>query len=262
MRKIGEIHYLSTLPLTYPLQSGVVASDFRLVRSGLTELSDLLVRGELDAGPISIIHYLRYRHKFDRIPNLAVSSWGRASYGVLFSSTPIGHPEGQAIAVPSKNAGSVYLLRSLMKEMYGVEPTCIEQTGPLSDLLVNPGATMLYEDDALLASQKVGRDVEVWDMGDAWWQFTNTPLIYMLWVSQKGLPESERQQITDTLAQAKSAAIAVRPHIAAEAQARTGLPAATIEGFLARFNYDFTPAHEESLELLTQTIMRLDELKA
>lgn len=262
MRTIGEVQYLSTLPLSYPLQTGIVSTDYRLVRGGLTDLSEQLVRGDLDAGPISVIHYLRHRHRFERLANLSVSSWGRASYGVLFSRTPVGHPQSQVVAVPSKNAGSVYLLRSLMKDMYGVEPTVIEKTGSLEELLADPGATMLYEDDALLASQQVPSDVEVWDMGDAWWQFTNTPLIYMLWVCQKGLPDSDRQAIADTLIQAKSASVAVRPQIAAEAKARTGLPATTIEGFLARFNYDFTPAHEESLDLLSQTLLRLDELKA
>lgn len=256
MRKIGETHYLSTLSLTYPLRTGVVASDDELVPGGLTELSAQLISGELAAGPISVIEYLRHRERFERIANLSVSSWGRAGCGLLFSTQPIGHPAGHEIAIPTRTAGAVYLLRSLMTEMYGVEPRFVEHSAPLDELLAEHGAALLFEDEALVASQSVGSEVEVWDLGDAWWQLTNTPLIYMLWVTQARLPEADRRAIADTLAQAKAAAVAVRPQLVAAAAQRTGLGEAVIEGFLGRFNYDFTPAHEQGLKLLDQILMR------
>lgn len=256
MRKIGETLYLSTQSLTYPLKTGAVQADAELVPGGLTELSELLVKGELDAGPISVIEYLRHRDRFERIPNLSVSSWGRAGCGLLFSAQPIGHPAGHEIAIPTRTAGAVYLLRSLMTEMYGVEPRFVEHSAPLDVLLAEHGAALLFEDEALIASQSVPSEVEVWDLGDAWWQLTNTPLIYMLWVTQTKLGEEDRRAIADTLTQAKAAALSVRPQLVAEAAARTGLAEGVIEGFLGRFNYDFTPAHEQGLKLLDQILMR------
>lgn len=256
MRKIGETQYLSTLSLTYPLRRGVVAMDGELVPGGLTELSEQLIKGELDAGPISVIDYLRHRDRFERIANLGVSSWGRAGCGLLFSTQPIGHPAGHEIAIPTRTAGAVYLLRSLMTEMYGVEPRFVEHSAPLAELLAAHGAALLFEDEALVASQSVPSDVEVWDLGDAWWQLTNTPLIYMLWVTQARLPAGDRQAIADMLMQSKAAAVAVRPQLIAEAALRTGLAEGVIEGFLGRFNYDFTPAHATGLKLLDQILMR------
>lgn len=259
MRKIGETPYLSTLALTHPLRSGAIASDFQLVPASLTELSAQLVRGELAAGPISVIEYVRHRDRFDLVSNLAVSSWGRAACGLLFSKDPIGHPAGHTIAIPSRTAGTAYLLRSLMSDMYGVEPSFVERTGALDTLLQEHGAALLFEDDALVASQRVPAGVEVWDLGDAWWQFTNTPLIYMLWVTQKGLSDQSKQEIASALHQAKAMVVAVRPQLVIQAAARYELSESVIENFLGRFNYDFTSAHAQSLELLGATMLRLEK---
>lgn len=261
MRKIGETHYLSTLFLTYPLHTGVVATQDELVTGGLTELSAQLVAGELDAGPISVIEYLQHRDRFERLPNLSISSWGRAGSGLMFSTQPIGHPAGHEIAIPTRTAGAVHLLRSLMTEMYGVEPRFVEHTAPIEELLAEHGAALLFEDEAFIASQSVPAEVEVWDLGDAWWQLTNTPLIYMLWVTQAKLAEEDRRAIAETLTQSKAASVAVRPQLVAEAARRTGLSEEVLEGFFGRFNYDFTPAHEQSLKLMDQILMR-PELKA
>lgn len=262
MRKIGETHYFSTMALTHPIRSGAVHADVHLVRGGLTELSELLVRGELDAGPISVIEYLRHRQRFERIPDLSVSSWGRAGLGLLFSRYPIGHPGDHIIAIPTRTAGAVALLRSLIFEMYGVEPQFVEQAGTLEELLDAHGAALLFEDEAMIASRRVGSDVEVWDLGDAWWELTHTPLIYMLWVAQASLGEADRQLIHDALAQSKAAAVAMRPRIVDEAARSMDLPAEIVEGFLGRFNYDFTRAHEAGLNLLESTLGRLEEIRA
>lgn len=256
--KIGETPYLSTLSLTMPLRVRASAAGVNLVQARLTEISAALVSGELVAGPISVSEYLRYRDRFDLVPNIAVSSCGRASCGLLFSRGPLGGLDRRAIAVPARHAGIDYLLSSLLWEVYGVEPAFVEATGTVDELLSKYAGAFMFEDDALIANQAPPEGVEVWDLGEAWWQMTQTPLLYMLWVTQRSLPASVSSGIVQALLQAKESAGSLHREIIAEARRRVDLPEKVLEGYLGRFNYDFTPAHERGLTLLDKNFLHLD----
>lgn len=255
MYPIGETRYLSTLPLTYPLRAGAVPAELTLVPGGLMDLSDRLLAGEVVAGPISVAGYLKHRDQLELVPNVSLSSWGRAGCGVLFSKGAVGPRERFEVAVPSRTAGTAYLLASLLADLYGLVPTFVERTGSLEELLAVHDAALLFEDEAFAATQALPAGVEVWDLGDAWWQFTNTPLIYTLWVMRQDLAPEAKQAITEALHGAKAALASVRAELVNEAHAVTGLPANLIEGFLTRFNYDFTPAHAQGLALLEQRML-------
>lgn len=255
MYPIGETRYLSTLPLTYPLRVGAVPAEVTLVTGGLTDLSDRLIAGEVVAGPISVAGYLSHRDRLELVPNVALSSWGRASCGVLFCKGPLGPREGFEIAVPSRTAGTAHLLSSLLGDLFGLAPTFVERAGSLSELLASHDAVLLFEDEAFAAIHGLPVGVETWDLGDAWWQFTNTPLIYTLWAMRKDLSEEAKHAVTVALHRAKAALPFLRSEMVAEAHEATGLPANLIEGFLTRFNYDFTPAHAEGLALLEQRML-------
>lgn len=254
MLTIGETPYVSTLPVYLPLRK-VYEADY--VSGGLTELSERLLAGGLDAGPLSVVDYLRHRDRFEAIPGVALSSWGRAGCGVLFSRKPIVSPEALEIAIPTRTAGTVYLLRWLMSEMFGVEPKLVERTAPLSELLDEYDAALLFEDIALQATAESHSDIEVWDLGEAWWQITNTPLLYTVWVMRKGLPEAEKQAIAHAFSEAKAQAGALREAVVEEAHRRTGLPQPMLGAFLERFNYDFSPSHQQGLSLFETTVCKL-----
>lgn len=258
MLSIGQPPYFSTLPITHPLSGGRIAGDYQLVSSRLTELSRQLVEGTLDAGPITVQLYVEHRELFEPVPNLCVSSWGRASIGMLFATKPLWNPRDYEVVVPSRAAGIVTILRSLMMEMYGIEPVTVEKSGPLEELLAEHGAALLYEDEALKASLQVGPEIETWDLGDAWWELTHTPLIYMMWVTRASLPQDQREEIHRILAEAKAIAQADHTSLLACATERYGLDETLLAGFLSRFSYDFTPSHEAGLKLLTQTLTRLE----
>lgn len=260
MFKIGEPPYLSTISLTLPLRVGAVAAGVDMVPGRLTGISEGLVDGELAAGPISVSEYLRHRDRFDLVPNVAISSCGRASCGLLFTKHSLGSLDGRVIAVPSRHAGINYLLSNLLWEIYGVEPAFAEEAGSLKQLLAGYDAALLFEDDALIALQSPPPGVEIWDLGDAWWQLTQTPLLYMLWVTQRSLAPSVRSGITEALTRAKDVAGSLHREIVAEAQKRVDLPEKVLEGYLGRFNYDFNAAHERGLSLLDKNFLRLDGL--
>lgn len=255
MLKIGETPYISTLPLYFPLHTRLGA-EYELVSGRLTELSASLAKGEIDAGPITLVEYLRNPDQYKVLPRMSLSSLGRSGCVLLFSRKPV-YELGNAvrIAVPGWAVGAVALMRWLMKEMYRFEPKLVERkTDNVAESLAENDAVLMFQDQALLASTSTSDLLHIWDLGEAWWQITNTPLIYTLWVVRRDLPESAIATLTSIFDEAKTAD---RGPTVAEAQRLTNLPASVLEGYLGRFNYDFTPAHQEGLDFYGQTVAAL-----
>lgn len=257
MRTIGEPPYLSTLPLYHALRATGITQDFEISRARLSHLSERLVNGTVEAGPISVLTYLQHRDKLELIPNMALSSMGAGGSGVLISTKPIGTSAEFEVAVPSLKDGTVYLLRWLFAEMFGYEPLLVERTGNPEHLLQEHGAALMFEDQALSARYH-SPDLHVWDLGEAWWLCTQTPLLYMLWVVRKDVPEADRDALSAHFAEAKRSIPGMRAEILKEAEAQSGFPQEYLTNFWSRFNYDFTPAHQASLRLFEQYVYSLD----
>jgi predicted solute-binding protein len=176
---------------------------------------------------------------------------------MLYSRRPAYELKDARIAVPLWATAATGLLRWLMREMYRFEPTLVERTGGLVESLADHDAVLFFQDKALQATAGTSDLYQVWDLGEAWWLATNTPLIYMLWVARKEVPEPEVEVAAAKFLEARAAFQAERDAVLAEAQKRAPLPAHVIEGYLARFNYDFTPAHQSGLDFYQSSIAAL-----
>ena len=256
MLTIGETPYISTLPLYHTLRSGA-GDTYSLVPGRLTELSAAFSRGELDVGPITLVDYMSRPDQYAVVPRLSLSSLGRSGCVLLCSRRPAYELAEAHIAVPPTAPSAVGLLRWLMKEMYRFEPSLVERTGGLAESLAEHDAVLLFQDQALQASTGTTDLYHIWDLGEAWWQITNTPLVYMLWAARYSLSDDEIDEIGDLFGQAKAAFPAQRAAIVEEAQRRTGLPPAVVDGYLGRFNYDCTPSHLEGIDFFRQTVAAL-----
>ncbi len=256
MLTIGETPYISTLPLYLTLRRRV-SDQYKLVPGRLSELSAAFSRGELDVGPITLVEYLSKPDQYAVVPRLSLSSLGRSGCMLLCSRRPAYELADARIAVPPTGPSAVALLRWLMREMYRFEPTLVERTGGLAESLAEHDAVLLYQDQALQAGSGTSELYQIWDLGEAWWQITNTPLVYMLWAARYSLSDEEIDDIGTLFGEAKAAFPAERKVIVEEAQRRTGLPAPILEGYLGRFNYDCTPAHMEGIEFFRQTVATL-----
>lgn len=256
MVTVGEPHYLSTLPLYHELSSRL-GSSYAIESAGLTELTHRLAHRDIDAGPVTVVDYLRAPDKFEVLPNLGLSSLGRSLCVSLFSRKPAYELAEARIAVPIKAGGPVALLRWLMREMYRFEPVLVPRTGGLAESMASHDAVLLFQDAALEAHAGTSDLYHVWDLGEAWWQITNTPLVYMLWATRPGLDPERRLEIQRAFDGARVDIAARRSRILDAAQQRTPLPRHLLEGYFTRFQYEFTPAQQQGLELYAQTVAPL-----
>ncbi|MFP5502746.1 MAG: menaquinone biosynthetic enzyme MqnA/MqnD family protein [Candidatus Sericytochromatia bacterium] len=251
---IGELSYISGLPISMPLHRGWAAGpELRFVPGRPGELDQAMADRTLAAGPISSLEYCRNKAQYTLLPDLSISSWGRIGSSALFSRTPFSQLGGRPVALAPAGATSNELIKWLLARMFGVEAAYEEAEGPLEEMLERYDAVLLIGDQALIEGRKAS-DLEQLDLGEAWWRMMQTPLVHTVWACQADLPEAEKAAISELFTQAKAQGKAHHAEIVEEASRRLDIPAAEIEAYYALLNFDRTPIHDGSLNILADSV--------
>ena len=74
--RVGHIQFLNCLPIYWGLVRAGALLDVELTKDTPDRLNDMLVRGELDIGPISLVEYLRHADDLVLLPDIAIGSDG------------------------------------------------------------------------------------------------------------------------------------------------------------------------------------------
>lgn len=246
---IGELGFISGLPISLPITRGwITAPEVEVVTALPGELDVRMKSGELAAGPISSLEYIRRGYRYTLVPDLSISSWGRFASAVLFSKGSLGRLSGKTVALPRLGATSNVLAQWFLRKTFGSEPLFIEADGTLDELLQTHDAALIIGDQALLEARKP-HDYLTLDLGEGWWQLMKTPMVQTVWVCQKSLPQADQDALLAMFAAAKAAAAAHRDEVIAEAMKRVPIPAEELEAYYGLLNYDLAPVHMQSLNL-------------
>lgn len=249
MLRIGEPHNVSAMPVYAPFQSGKVEAAVEWVPASLRKLERMMAEGTLAASPVSILEYLRRRDRYDLLPEVSISSWGRTGNTVLYYRDSLANAKRIAQPWPSPLGASLgtWFIRS----MTGIEPTLIDVPGEPANLLQQYPAVLLGDAEHFIAPVDYPGAVPL-DIGDAWWQATQTPLVQMVWVVSKSVSDEDFEAIMGYFSQAKSKIAECRPFALSRAVKEAKCEEHLVDGYLQLCNYDLTPAHLKSIELLTQ----------
>lgn len=247
---IGDLGFISGLPISLPITREWVSTPGELrVVSGLPgELDVMMKAGELDAGPISSLEYIRRGYRYTLVPDLSISSWGRFASAVLFSKGSLGRLTGKTVALPRLGATSNVLAQWFLRKTFGSEPLFVEAEGTLEEQLKTHDAALIIGDQALVEARKA-HDYLTLDLGEGWWQLMKTPMVQTVWVCQKTLPEAEQQALIAMFAAAKASGLSHRAEVVAEAATRVEVPASELEAYFGLLNYDLASVHMQSLNL-------------
>src|SRR6476620_4503405 len=117
---IGELSFISGLPISLPIDRGLVeAPDVHTVTGLPGELDERMAAGELDAGPVSSLEYIRHHDRYMLVPDLSISSWGRFASAVVFSKGSFGRLTDKKVALPRGGATSNVLTEWFLHQMFG-----------------------------------------------------------------------------------------------------------------------------------------------
>lgn len=237
--RVGDIEFLNSWPVTYALKHDLIESDLKMISGVPADLNRKLLTGELDAGAVSSLMYLKHLAEFMSVPGLCIRSENAVASVLVVSRQPLEHLQGKAIGISNQGATTPVLLEILLNQRrlrLRLEVTHLRYP----QILDRFPAALLIGDEALAASQSA-QPLVTWDLGQAWSDWTRVPAVYALWVIRRSLVQ-EDPQLLDQLAQPLYASYQWGQSHQRElmAQMRRIFPweATFLKGYLSRLSYD------------------------
>ncbi|MER5865839.1 menaquinone biosynthesis protein [Kitasatospora sp. NPDC002040] len=195
--RVGHIQFLNCLPLYWGLARTGNLLDLDLTKDTPEKLSDQLVGGALDIGPITCVEYLRNADKLVVLPDIAVGSDGPVMSCVIVSKRPLAELDGRRVALGSTSRTSVRLARLLLEQREGVRPEYFTAPPDLDAMLAEADAAVLIGDPALRASleQAPQQGLAVHDLGAMWKEWTGLPFVFAVWAARRDYAERSPETV-------------------------------------------------------------------
>jgi chorismate dehydratase len=186
--RVGHIQFLNCLPIYWGLVDSGALLDLELSKDTPDRLSEALVTGQLDVGPISVVEYLRHADDLLVIPDIAVGADGPVLSVVLSTQVPI--EQIRTVALGSTSRTSVLLARMLLEERYGIRPSYVTMPPDLPVMLREADAAVVIGDVALRAYYEFERGgpdsaPTVLDLAVAWREWTGLPMVFAVWAARR-----------------------------------------------------------------------------
>ncbi|MBH5335501.1 menaquinone biosynthesis protein [Streptomyces pactum] len=191
--RVGHIQYLNCLPLYWGLARTGSLLDFELTKDTPDALNDMVVRGDLDIGPVSLVEFLRHADDLVALPDIAVGCDGPVMSCVIVSQVPLDQLHRARVALGSQSRTAVCLAQLLLSDRYGVEPDYYVCPPDLSLMMQEADAAVLIGDAALRANlhyaPRLG--LQVHDLGQMWKEWTGLPFVFAVWAARRDYLERQ-----------------------------------------------------------------------
>ncbi len=182
--RIGSVPHLNVRPLIYGIES-------EMTFCTPARLADAMHRREFDVGLVPVAEVLLH-DQYDIINGIGVVSFGEVRSVFLVHRVPV--KQIRNISVDPASRSSVWLLRVLLAERYGIEPEFHPRTADCE-------ATFVFGDEAI----KRVADEPRFDLGAAWTEWTGLPFVYAVWAAQRDAADTA---LSAKLRQAKADGLA------------------------------------------------------
>jgi len=239
--RVGHIQFLNCLPIYWGLVRSGALLDVELTKDTPDRLNDMLVAGELDIGPISLVEYLRHADDLLLLPDLAVGSDGPVLSVNLVSQVPLNTLDGRRVALGSTSRTSVLLARMWLSEVQGVHPDYFSCPPDLSTMLLEADAAVLIGDAALRATHDApGRGLSVYDLGQVWRDWTGLPMVFAVWAVRRDYAEANPGLVKDVhgaFIRSRDDALAHVDEVATQAARWEAFDAATLGAYFRTLDF-------------------------
>jgi chorismate dehydratase len=194
--RVGHIDFLNCLPLFWGLARTGSLIDIDLRQDSPERLSDALVRGDLDIGPISVMEYLRHADELVLLPDIAVGADGPVMSCLLVSKVPLDELDGVPLACTTTSRTTVRLAELLLTEKVGVRPDYFPAPPDLPVMMADAPAAVVIGDAALRASllQQGTYGFEVYDLAELWREWTGLPFVFAVFATRRDFL-AEREEV-------------------------------------------------------------------
>ena len=231
--RVGSLPYLNSEPFFACFQ------DVEQVSMVPSALGAVMLRGELDAGLLSLVDALALGDAVDLLP-FGIATPGATGSVHVWSHRPLDKLHGATIGVTGETSTSVRILRLLLERRYGVKDV------RWTSLDVPADAVLLIGDEALRQRGRPSRFACCTDLGTEWVEWTGLPAVFAAWVVRRTLSDSTRAALTTAVDRALTRGLAALDAIAARRR-DTGITEAETSAYLRNFIYRFGPAEQRAI---------------
>jgi chorismate dehydratase len=236
--RLGRISYVNMAPVFHGLEA-----DVEEVVGVPTDLSRMLLDGEIDIAPIPSIEYARNADRLRILPRLCVSSEGAVDSIQLVTRMPFG--QVRSVAVTPESATSVVLVRILL---------------PKAEIVpfgIDADATLLIGDAALRSAFE--DPTPHFDLGRLWLDRTGLPMVFAVWAASEpvadGLIDLEHALVASVrLARSEP------ERLAQQASETYGYPPGFLARYFEKLRYSFGPREREGLLAFLELAREVGEL--
>jgi chorismate dehydratase len=193
--RLGDIAFLNCAPIRWGLRSGQAAAELAVESASPERLAELLLGGELDISPVSLVRYLRNTDELLLLPNLAIASDGPVRSCHIVSASPLACLDGREVALSQESRSTALLARILLEDAIGVRPKYRHERQHLGSMLRNADAAVIIGDDALRATVMEHDDFTVNDVGALWRDWTGLPMVFAVWAVRRDFAERRPGQV-------------------------------------------------------------------
>ena len=181
--KVGIVNYLNTKPLLYGIERAPVINSIELIRDYPSHIAGFLMDGSIDLGlvPVAILPGLKEYHI---VTDFCIGSDGPVASVCLFSDVPIEQIEEVLLDYQSRT--SVALAKLLLRDYWKISPKLIDTRTDYRNRIKGKTAGLVIGDRSFEQRQK---SPFIYDLGEAWKNFTGLPFVFAAWVSNKKLDD-------------------------------------------------------------------------
>jgi chorismate dehydratase len=242
--RVGHIQFLNCLPIYWGLVRSGALLDLDLVKDSPERLSEQLVAGALDIGPISLVEYLKHTDCLVVLPDVAVGSDGPVMSCNLVSQLPFGDLHGARVALGSTSRTTVQLAQMVLRDVYGASPGYYSCPPDLALMMQEASAGVLIGDAALRASlyEAPRLGLRVLDLGQAWKEWTGLPMVFAVWAVRRDFLARQpalTREVHDAFLRSRDLAMAEVDKVAAQAARWESFDAATLERYFTTLDFSF-----------------------
>lgn len=180
--RLTAVSYLNTKPFIYGLFRSDLAGEIDLSLDIPAVCAQKLLSGEVDVAltPVAVIPELSEAYL---VSDYCIGSVGTVKTVCIYAEKPLS--EIKSIYLDFHSRTSVALTRMLCEKYWKIQPEFIPAT-PGYEQKIGGDAAGLVIGDRTIGLEK--RFPHVFDLGEAWTDWTGLPFVYAAWVSVKPLP--------------------------------------------------------------------------
>jgi chorismate dehydratase len=197
--RVGHIQFLNCLPLYWGLARTGTLLDLELTKDTPEKLSEQLVKGDLDIGPVTLVEFLRNAEDLVALPDIAVGCDGPVMSCEIVSREPLAELDGRRVALGSTSRTSVRLAQLLLAEHFGVRPEYHTAAPDLAAMMADSDAAVVIGDVGLRAylRQLPEPGLEVHDLGQLWKDWTGLPFVFAVWAARRDYLRREPETVRE-----------------------------------------------------------------